>query len=260
MVPRRVIRALSILAAAAAALAFSAAAVTPAQAANTRISISDFQWSKNAEIDLGESVIWDWIGPDTLHSVSGEAPNAEQWDSDPGNVDPHPLGDTFEVTFDQPGVYSFRCKLHASVRGTVTVSSNPGDPSSDPGPQPPLNFDLEPPNFTGVFLNQTSLGPKGKGTGMNFGINEKSMITVDYYELIKKGKGKKAKWKRKFAGFGEWEAHVGNNTINFAKRTGNFAAKPGRYSGFTYATDMSANSTPITKLKFAINKKKKKKK
>ncbi len=249
----------ALLAAAGAALVFSAAAVAPAQAGSTRISISDFRWSKNAEIDLGESVTWDWIGPDTLHSVTGEPPNATQWDSDPGNVDPHPLGDSFKVTFDQPGVYSFRCKLHASVRGTVTVSGNPGDPNSDPGPQAPLNFDLIPPNFTGIYLNQTSLGPKGKGTGMNFGINEKSTVTVDYYRLVRKGNGKKAKWKRKFAGFGEWEAHVGNNTINFAKRTESFAAKPGRYVGITFATDEAVNSTPETKLKFKINKKKKKK-
>jgi plastocyanin len=248
-----------VLAAAGAALLFSAVAVAPAQADNTRISISDFRWSKNAEIDLGESVTWDWIGPDTLHSVSGEAPNATQWDSDPGNVDPHPLGDTFTVTFDQPGQYSFRCKLHASVRGTVTVSGNPGNPSSDPGPQPPLNFDLVPPNFTGIYLNQTSLGPRGNGTGMNFGINEKGTITADYYRLIKKGKGTKTRWKRRFEGFGEWQAHVGNNTVNIAKRTANFAAKPGRYSAFTFATDEFSNSTPITKLKFKINKKKKKK-
>jgi plastocyanin len=250
---------LAILAAATAAVALSVALAVPAHADNTRISISDFQWSKNAEIDLGESVTWDWIGPDTLHSVTGQPPNATQWDSDPGNVNPHPLGDTFTVSFDQPGVYSFRCKLHASVRGTVTVSGNPGNPNSDPGPQPPLNFDLVPPNFTGIYLNQTSLGPRGKGTGMNFGINEKSTITVDYYKLIKKRNGKKTRWKRKFAGYGEWQAHVGNNTINFAKRTSNFAARPGRYVGITFATDESINSTPETKLKFRINKKKKKK-
>ncbi len=233
--------------------------VAPAQAGSTRISISDFQWSKNAEVDLGESVTWDWIGPDTQHSVSGEAPNATQWDSDPGSVNAHPLGDTFKVTFDQPGVYNFFCKLHASVRGSVTVSSNPGDPDSDPGPQAPLNLDLIPPNFTGIFLNQPSVGPNGKGTGMNFGINEKSTITVDYYKLIKRGKGSRARWKRKFAGFGEWGSHVGNNTINFAKRTAKFGARPSRYVGFTYATDESSNSTSITKVKFKINGKKKRK-
>jgi len=233
--------------------------VAPAQAGSTRISISDFQWSKNAGIDLGESVTWDWIGPDTLHSVTGEAPNATQWDSDPGTLEPHPLGDTFTIDFDQPGQYSFRCKLHASVRGTVTVSSNPGDPSSDPGPRPALNFDLVPPNFTGLFLNNTSMGFRGRGTGLNFGINEKATITVDYYQLVKRGKGKNTRWKRKFAGFVESEAHVGNNTVNFARRTDKFKAKPSRYVGFTYATDKAFNSTPINKLKFKINQKKKKK-
>ncbi len=251
----RIRKSVAFLIAMGAALMASVALVAPAQAGSTRVSISDFQWSKNAEVDLGESVTWDWIGPDTLHSVSGEAPNATQWDSDPGRVEPHPLGDTFEVTFDQPGVYSFACKLHASVRGTVTVSSNPGNPNSDPGPQPPLNFDLIPPNYTGIFLKSSTMGYKGKGTGMSFGINEKSTVTVDYYRLVKKRKGK---WKRKFEGFAEWQAHVGNNTVNFGRRNEGFAAKPGRYVGLTYATDESSNSTPITKLKFKIKSKKKK--
>jgi hypothetical protein len=53
-------------------------AVAPAQADSTRVSISNFEWSKDPEIDLGESVTWDWIGPDTFHSVTGQAPNATQ--------------------------------------------------------------------------------------------------------------------------------------------------------------------------------------
>ncbi len=247
-------RLFSLLAVTVGALAVSAALVAPAQADSTRVSISNFQWSKDAEIDLGESVTWDWIGPDTQHSVTGQPNNATQWDSDPGTVNGHPLGDTFTVTFDQPGVYNFVCKLHASVRGTVTVSSNPGDPGSDPGPQPPLNFDIVPPNFAGAYLTPTELGPKGSGTRLNFGINEDSTISSDYYKLIKKGKGKKAKWKRKFVGFDEWSAHVGNNTVNFARRSENFQAEPSKYVGFVWATDESSNSTPIIKMKFQINK------
>ena len=60
-------KAAAVLAALCAAVLVSLGASAPAQAANTRGSISDFQWSvKNPQIDLGESVTWDWIGPDTV--------------------------------------------------------------------------------------------------------------------------------------------------------------------------------------------------
>jgi hypothetical protein len=45
-----------------------------ADAANTRVSVGNFVWSKDPEIDLGEKVIWDWIGPDTAHSITGTGP------------------------------------------------------------------------------------------------------------------------------------------------------------------------------------------
>lgn len=226
----------------------------PAQADNTRVSISNFQWSKNAEIDLGESVIWDWLGPDTLHSVSGQAPNATQWDSDPGAVEAHPLGDTFSVTFGQPGVYTFQCKLHASVRGTVTVSSNPGNPDSNPGPQPPVNLDIVPPNLTSPLLTKTRFGwgGKDKGTGLRFGINERSTVSADYFRLIRKGRDSRTRWVRKFVGFDEWRAHVGFNFLRFGRKADNFRAAPGGYVARVFAEDESFNSTPTFELKFDI--------
>ena len=255
-------RATSILTSLVGAALIMAIAVAPAHAVNTRVSISDFQWSQNPQVDLGESVTWDWIGPDTQHSVTGLPDNATQWDSDPIRVESHPLGDTFTVSFDQPGLYEFECKLHSSVRGTVTVSDVPGDPDSDPGPQAPLNLDIEPPNLAGVYLSDTVLGPKGKGTKMNFSIDERGTIEADYYKKIKKG-GKKKKTVRSFAGFGRWNTHIGYNIVNFAKRTPDFKAKPGKYVARVAATDESANTTPTTELKFEIkpkNKKKNKKK
>lgn len=243
-------------------------AAAPADAANTRVSISDFQWSKNAQVDLGESVTWDFLGPDLQHSVTGQAPNATQWDSDPGNSMPvQQLGRSYKVTFDAPGTYLFVCKIHSSVRGTVTVSDQPGDPNSDPGPQAPLNFDLEPPLIEDVrFTNDGQrmvpavIGPKGKGIGLGFSSSDRGMAEVDYYRLVKKGKRKKARTVRKFAGYTEWQTHIGWNLVRFGARSATFKPVAGKYVGLFRATDESSNTTRPLTLRFEIKAKKKPKK
>jgi len=252
LVPRRVTRACLLLAAGLAGLLLSVLVAAPAQAGSTRVSITDFQWSKDPEIDLGESVTWDWIGPDSQHSVTGQAPNATQWDSDPGPVNAHPLGDTFTVRFELPGVYSFLCKLHSSVRGTVSVSSNPGDPFSDPGPQPPLNLDLIPPNLQSLYLTRPRFANHGKGTGLAFQSSERGTATADYYRLVTRGRGKNKRTVREFAGFSTWNVHIGNNLVNFARRGSVFKPRPGRYVALVFATDESANSTREINLPFEI--------
>lgn len=229
----------------------------PAQAASTRVAITDFQWSNNnPHVNLGESVTWDWIGPDTQHSVSGQDPNATQWDSDPGSVNGHPLGDSFTVKFDQPGSYLFVCKLHSSVRGTVVVDNKPGDPNSDPGPQAPLNFDMEPPFVDGIKFPKPNLGPRGKGSPLEFATNERGNADADYYRLVKRGK----KTVKKFAGFTTWDdLFVGINTITFGARSKTFKAKPGKYEAQFRVTDQSFNTTAPFAIQFQINKKTKKK-
>lgn len=229
------------------------------QAANTRVSISDFRWSKEPTVNLGESVTWDWLGPDLQHSVTGQN-GASQWDSDPGNPSPmQPLGRSFSVRFDQPGEYLFVCKLHPqAVRGTVTVTDVPGDPNSDPGPQPPLNFDLETPQVEAVkltFTNEkgkTVLGPKGKGTMLEFEVGETGTASIDYFQVVKKGKGKKKRNVRLFAGYQETPAHIGLNSTRFAHRTPNFKAKPGKYIALFRVYDGNTNESPTFTLQFEI--------
>ncbi|HMT05559.1 MAG: hypothetical protein KDB48_08425 [Solirubrobacterales bacterium] len=244
-----------------AAAAFAGLSAIPAGAANTRVSITDFKWSKEPQVDLGESVTWDWIGPDTMHSVTGQEPNATQWDSDPSiSMPQHDLGDSYTLTFDQPGTYLFVCKMHSSVRGTVTVSGNPGNPASDPGPQPPLNLDFEFPFVDNVRLNTPVIGPKGNGALLLFDIDEPGTASVDYYRLVKQGKGKKAKTVRRFAGYTEDAVHVGQNEVRFANRTATFKPQKGNYIGYFRVDDKSSNSSPEVPVQFKINGKKSKKK
>ena len=88
-------------------------------------------------VDLGQHVTWYWVGPDTMHSVTGDSPNDLGIDSDPDNPEPmHKVGFTFTVVFTQPGVYKFHCKLHNVVHGEVIVSDTPGTPTTIPTRSP----------------------------------------------------------------------------------------------------------------------------
>jgi plastocyanin len=70
--------------------ALALVAVPSAGAANTRVSIANYAWSQpEVHVNLGEKVIWDWLGPDLAHSVTGVSANALAWDSDPKTDAPY---------------------------------------------------------------------------------------------------------------------------------------------------------------------------
>jgi plastocyanin len=230
--------ALPLLAAIVACLALA----SPATALNTRVSITNFEWSnKQVHIDLGEKVTWDWLGPDLAHSVTGVSADALGWDSDPNTDAPdHRPGDSYTIQFTAPGTYQFQCKLHSFVRGEVVVSDVRGDPSSDPGPQPPLNIDVVRPTLGGVALKRSSFrGDKGVGTRAN--VSERGSLDAEYYRVNSKGE-------QVFNGYATWRAHIGINHLALATRGKHFKARPGRYRAVLRATDLAANeSKPVTK-------------
>lgn len=213
-----------------------------AEAVNTRVEIANYRWSNpDVHVDLGEKVTWDWLGPDLAHSVTGISANDLQWDSDPGTDAPeHRAGDEYTLQFGEPGVYSFQCKLHAFVRGQVVVSSTPGNPQSDPGPQAPLNIDLKPPTLGGIAL----LRPRTAGTGgiaTSARISERGTLDAEYYRLNSKGR-------RVYNGYRVWKTFIGINHFRLGARWDHFRARPGRYVAVLRATDQAANvSKPVTK-------------
>jgi plastocyanin len=224
------------------AVAAALVAAPAASATNTRVSIANYAWSNPAvQIDLGEKVTWDWLGPDLAHSVTGISSNDLQWDSDPGTDAPyHQPGDSFTLQFNEPGVYLFQCKLHAFVRGEVIVSDVPGDPDSDPGPQAPLNIDVTPPTLGGIRLKRSSFHGT-KGTGMNANVSERGSLDAEYYRLNAEGK-------RVYNGYRTWSTFIGINRLALGARWKHFKARPGRYEATLRATDTSANvSKPVTK-------------
>jgi plastocyanin len=230
-----------------AAVAVLALLVAPAaHANNTRVSITNYAWSNPAvHLNLGEKVTWDWLGPDLAHSVTGISPNATGWDSDPHTDAPdHQPGDSFTIQFNTPGTYLFQCKLHAFVRGEVIVSETPGDPNSDPGPQPPLNIDVVPPTLGAITVHHPNTR-RGKGVGMTANINEKGALDAEYYLLLPGGR-------RTYAGFKTWSTFIGINRFALGARWKRFKAKPGRYEAVLRATDQSNNSSKPRKTRFTI--------
>jgi plastocyanin len=216
-----------------------------AQAANRRVAIGHYQWSlPQINLDLGEHVTWYWVGPDTMHSVTGTSPNAAGLDSDPHiNTPNHPLGDSFRLSFNTPGTYRFQCKLHPGVRGTVLVSSTPGDPNREVDPVPQVNFDLTPPHMSEVKLRSRRFGRHG--TTLHFGVDETSKVEADYYAM-RNGE------RDHFAGWHKWRAHVGYNDVTFAGRSKHFRARPGRYMAVIRATDTSNNTARKKVRRFRI--------
>jgi plastocyanin len=234
----------------AAALATALLSAPAALGANQRVAIGDYRWSEaELQVDLGEHVTWYWTGPDTMHSVTGVSPNAAGIESDPDVSMPnHPVGDSFQATFDEPGVYSFHCRLHSSVRGTVEVSSTPGDPITEPDPIPPNRVDATPPLLTDVRL-ATPAFRRGRGV-LHLALGERATINAEYWRLRRPG----ARPRRDYRGWHEWSAHIGYNDLRFARRGPRFDPRPGRYLAIVDATDGSSNTGRAHRLRFTILK------
>lgn len=217
-----------------------------AGAANTRVSIANYAWSQpQVHVDRGEKVTWDWLGPDLAHSVTGISANDLQWDSDPGTDAPaHRAGDSYTLQFDQPGEYFFQCKLHAAVRGTVIVSAVPGNPNSDPGPQPPLNVDVKPPTLGSLSMPKQRTNGHG-GLGFSVQISERGSLDAEYYRFNSKGK-------RVFNGFQTWDVFIGINHLRLGGRSKHFRARPGSYLAVLRASDEAANESKPLRKRFTI--------
>jgi plastocyanin len=222
------------------------AALAPAaMAANTRVSIAYYKWSqREVHIDLGEQVTWDWLGPDLAHSVTGISSNALQWDSDPRSDAPyHRPGYSYTLQFEQPGTYVFQCKLHPAVRGEVIVSSTPGNPGSNPGPQPPLNIDVIRPVVSKVKLGAHEVRGAA-GVSLSARLSEKGRLEAQYYRLSGS--------KRSYSGYATWKAKAGTNRLRLGARGKHFEARPGRYEAVLRATDAAANESKPVKVGFSV--------
>ena len=214
-----------------------------ADASNRRIAISDYKWSDDSlHLDLGEHVTWYWTGPDTMHSVTGQPPNATQWDSDPGTLPQHNIGDDYQVDVRQARRLQLPVQDPFAGPGHVAVSNTPGDPDSEPDPVPKSNVDLKKPVLRDARV-PAKFGPRG--APLQYSLSEHGKLDVEYYRY--KGKGKP-----KFAGYATYKAHVGYNRARVGERKPHFKPKRGRYMIELRATDNAHNTSKVQRLRFRI--------
>lgn len=107
-------------------------AAAPAPAVDTTVGISRYSFNPaSVTIDQGDTVMWRWLGPDTLHDVISEPGQPDPFESSPpGNPGPPPFN-VFGHKFTQAGTFNYLCSIHSLMRGTVVVQ-----PVVQPGPGP----------------------------------------------------------------------------------------------------------------------------
>jgi plastocyanin len=137
------------------ALAF---AVWPASGADSHpghgpvvVAIGDLAYAPaQVRILVGDYVLWNWAGPDTNHSVTADAGQAVSFDSDPGKDSgqiPHAVNDGYSIQVNQEGTFTYHCKVHSFMKGTIVVG--PAPPGSAPQP-------LVKPTLSGVRVTRVS--------------------------------------------------------------------------------------------------------
>jgi plastocyanin len=141
------------------AAAVTACSLIAAPAAGThpghgaiQVGVGAFKYGPaDVSLYVGDSVLWTWNGPDTNHSVTADAGQAVDFDSDPGKSAGeinHPLGDGYGVSFAQVGTFRYHCKVHSFMKGTITVQPAPGGTTAPPpGPPQLTNVSVKPRRF-----------------------------------------------------------------------------------------------------------------
>jgi plastocyanin len=122
---RRLTR-LAAFSAACAALALGLAATSTASSEVGVTIVSRAYQPPALTIEAGQTVTWTNRGftPHTVTALGG--------DFSSGRLN---VGESFKVTFSTPGTFAYKCEIHPSMRGAVTVLA-PGAASS-PGPLGP---------------------------------------------------------------------------------------------------------------------------
>src|SRR2546428_2164515 len=120
-------------AAVAAGTASALAVAFPAAATDGSVSIGYFRYTPTTiTIDQGDTVTWNWGGPDTNHTVTSDPGQADSFDSDPTHTLGPPPGGTYSHKFLTRGTFTYFCQVHSYMHGTVVVNAAQTPPEPTP--------------------------------------------------------------------------------------------------------------------------------
>ena len=138
--------------------AVAALTTQTASAADHTISIKNVQYNPNSlTINAGDSVTW--VNNESDGTVHSSTSDDGLWNSP--DLSP---GSTFSFTFTTAGTFSFHCRFHTSMTGTITVVGGSGGPPPPP-PPPPSSTTTTPPVTTTTTAPSTTTTQKSSGGG-----------------------------------------------------------------------------------------------
>jgi plastocyanin len=198
-----------------------AATTSPAFAATHQVNVGNNAFSPaTLTVTQGDTVTWNWVGPDTNHSTTTTAEGQTTWDSDPGNPLPnHAVGDKFSWFYPNGGEYLYHCKVHDFMTGKIIVTAKTNNPN------PPPSDDVSP-EFGTLSVNL-------KRRVIRFKLTEAAKVVGKMRGAMRKNLKLSAK--------------AGTNLLKLPKRL-----KKGRYSVALTATDAAGNPSLVARVKFTI--------
>jgi plastocyanin len=137
-------------------------AAPTASAANQTISIQHVQYNPNQlTIAVGDTVTW--VNNETDGTVHSSTSDDGLWNSP--DLGP---GATFSFTFTQAGTFSFHCRFHPSMTGTITVTGGGGGGGGPTTTSPPPSSTTTTPTATTSpttsSTSTTTTAPTSTGT------------------------------------------------------------------------------------------------
>jgi plastocyanin len=216
-----------------------ALAAMPAWAANSDVSVASYEFTPaSVQIQPGDSVTWTFAGPDLNHSVTSDPGQSESFESDPGDPTPlHPPNDTFSHTFNAAGRFTYFCRVHPYMKGTVVV----GDPGG--GEPPPTGEDTTPPGVSsleakgGRKCKRKQRKCKSRATRVSFTLSEDARVRMTFDR--RGGKSPQPL---------ERDMSAGENEVKLSTRR----VPRGRYTLGLVATDAADNASGVATVAFRV--------
>jgi len=107
------------------------------------VNVGQFKYAPQVvNVVEGDYVFWAWSESDTNHTVTADSGQSMTFDSDPGKTSSevsHKTGDGFSAQFKKAGTYTYHCKVHSFMTGTVNVAALPDSSKPQPATKPVLH-------------------------------------------------------------------------------------------------------------------------